>query len=281
MRTDDANRRCDDAVKELLVDDGPVQLGSMLYTLVEPDPGTFRAYNRWYERDHFYAGVMNLPWNLAGRRWVATKALKHLRYPQPSPIVPQPMDGSFLTTYYIEAGHHGEWDVASVDAVLQLLGPAGRLWPWRRHVITKLFDFEYAVHRDADPVPAPLTLDHHYRGLVTVVGRFHDGVDASAGRAWLRDEFLPSRVRGSAVASVLTFRFRPFEGERPADLVWVPDPPGRFHQLWFLEADPVTIWADTIGPLGAALESAGFATAEWVGGFVPTVPGTDTHVDQL
>ena len=37
---------------------GEVRLGSMLFTLVEPHRGHEVAYNRWYERDHFYAGCM-------------------------------------------------------------------------------------------------------------------------------------------------------------------------------------------------------------------------------
>ena len=36
----------------------PVQVGSMLLTMVDPLPGHEVAYNRWYERDHFYAGCM-------------------------------------------------------------------------------------------------------------------------------------------------------------------------------------------------------------------------------
>ncbi len=30
----------------------------MLLTLVDPHKGFERAYNRWYERDHFYGGCM-------------------------------------------------------------------------------------------------------------------------------------------------------------------------------------------------------------------------------
>jgi len=37
---------------------GQVRLGTMLFTLVEPHRGHEVAYNRWYERDHFYAGCM-------------------------------------------------------------------------------------------------------------------------------------------------------------------------------------------------------------------------------
>ena len=53
----------------------PVKVGSMLFTMVDPHPGHEVAYNRWYERDHFYAGCMVGPWLFAGRRWVAPRSL--------------------------------------------------------------------------------------------------------------------------------------------------------------------------------------------------------------
>jgi hypothetical protein len=46
--------------------ESPIQVGSMLYTLVDPHVGFEKAYNRWYERDHFYAGCMVGPWLFAG-----------------------------------------------------------------------------------------------------------------------------------------------------------------------------------------------------------------------
>ena len=45
----------------------PIKLGSMLFTLVEPHRGHEVAYNRWYERDHFYAGCMIGPYQFAGQ----------------------------------------------------------------------------------------------------------------------------------------------------------------------------------------------------------------------
>ncbi len=39
------------------VDDYPVKVGSMLLTLVDPNKGFERAYNRWYERDTTTAAV--------------------------------------------------------------------------------------------------------------------------------------------------------------------------------------------------------------------------------
>ena len=47
--------------------DYPVAVGSMLFTLVDPHRGREVDYNRWYERDHFYAGCMIGAWNIKGK----------------------------------------------------------------------------------------------------------------------------------------------------------------------------------------------------------------------
>ncbi len=61
--------------------EGGVRIGSTLVTLVEPHKGQEVAYNRWYERDHFYAGCLIGAGWFAGKRWVATRPLKDLRFP--------------------------------------------------------------------------------------------------------------------------------------------------------------------------------------------------------
>ena len=89
----------------------PVQVGSMLFTLVDPHRGHEVEYNRWYERDHFYAGCMTGPWLFAGSRWVAPRSLKDLRFPEPSPIAqPTVKAGSYMAMYWVLAGHHDEWN---------------------------------------------------------------------------------------------------------------------------------------------------------------------------
>ena len=50
---------------------GPIRLGAMLFTMIEPHRGHEVAYNRWYERDHLYAGCTVGPYNFAAKRWVA------------------------------------------------------------------------------------------------------------------------------------------------------------------------------------------------------------------
>ena len=98
--------------------DYPVKLGSILLTLVDPNRGFEKAYNRWYERDHFYAGCLVGPYLFAGSRWVATRELKDLRWPH-SATVADPWDaGSYVAIYWVEKGHHTEqfddWAVPQV-----------------------------------------------------------------------------------------------------------------------------------------------------------------------
>src|SRR3954464_16002961 len=84
---------------------GDVRLGSMLFTMVEPHRGHEVDYNRWYERDHFYAGCMVGPWLFARLRWVATRDLKALRFPEDSAIAkPSVRAGSYVAIYWIHEG---------------------------------------------------------------------------------------------------------------------------------------------------------------------------------
>ena len=198
----------------------PVRIGMMLYTLIEPHPGRHRAYNRWYERDHFYSGVMTLPGSLSGQRWVATPALKALRRPTSSAAVADPTRGSFLTTYYVDAERIPEWDLAASEAV-QRLGAEGRLWPERDHVITRFVDYAHAVYRDDDPVPAVQTIDHRYPGLVTVVGCGADGVPSGL-RACSRPD--PSNWASVGSQTTIFVSGRSFASTRPTPFSVPPVP---------------------------------------------------------
>ena len=71
----------------------PIALGGALVTMVEPRRGHEVEYNRWYERDHFYAGCMIGAWTVQGGRYVATRDLKALRYPVDNDVVPRPHVG--------------------------------------------------------------------------------------------------------------------------------------------------------------------------------------------
>lgn len=85
-----------------------VRLGSVLVSLLEPDRGREVEFHRWYERDHFYSGCMVGAHFFAGRRFVATRALKDQRLPKRDSLFADVRDGSYLALYWILAGHHEE-----------------------------------------------------------------------------------------------------------------------------------------------------------------------------
>ncbi|HET7655229.1 MAG TPA: hypothetical protein VFK42_19510, partial [Acidimicrobiales bacterium] len=147
------------------VDDYPHKVGSMLLTLVDPHRGFEKAYNRWYERDHYYAGCMVGPWLYAGSRWVAPRALKDLRWPSGDTTVANPTDaGSYVAIYVVEQGHHEEHFTDWALPQVRWIYSNGRGFAERRHIHTILFDHLGAVYRDDDPVPVDLALDHGYDG---------------------------------------------------------------------------------------------------------------------
>ena len=246
--------------------ESPVKLGSILFTLVEPHRGFEVAYNRWYERDHFYAGVLVGPHTLAGQRWVATRAEKELRQPGDMP-------GSYLGLYWIEAGHHDAWNRWGVDTV-NTLHAEGRMFTERDHVHTALYDFAWGFGRDPDGVPPELALDHRYRGLVAML------VEGGAGD-WYREELLPMVVPGLPVDQVLAFTPLPLLADAPTDVGRQSDDVERLLLLWFLDADPAEAWAGGFADHGVRLAASGHGTLTWAAPFRPTVPGTDIYTDQL
>ena len=264
----------------------PVRIGTMLYTLVEPHRGHEVAHNRWYERDHFYAGCQIGAYNFSGARFVATADLKELRLPKPgsmgwpSPIVPDPQLGSFLAVYYVLAGHHDEWWKWAVDQVTALQA-ADRMFSQRDHVHTGLYAFEWEHRRDHDGVPAELTLDRRFPGVVSVIVEAAPGVEPTEVSGWYRHEYLPSVLPGSAVATVLAFSPIPMVTGAPGG---VPDDDGVGRRLllqWFLDDAPARVWGGVFTDQGDALAARGLGRMLWASPFVGTVPGTDTYTDQL
>jgi hypothetical protein len=258
-----------------------VKLGSALFTMVEPRPGHEVAYNRWYERDHFYAGCMIGPWLFAGRRFVAVKPLKDLRYPSESPIASPSTLGSYIAVYWILAdklGEHNEWAVRQVN----WLHANGRMFLERDHISTALYELLGAVDRDPDGVPPELALDHsQYQGLVVVWTDKSDGVGLDEFRGWLHTEVFPGLLAGSPIAQVLTWTPVPLSDDRPADVPQTPGLGERLLHAFFLECDPREVWDARFNGLGDTLAASGRGTVALAAPFIPTIVGTDTYTDQL
>jgi len=258
------------------VADYPVKVGSMLLTLVDPVKGFERAYNRWYERDHYYGGCLIGPYCLAGSRWVAPRELKDLRWPQGDNEIAAPWDaGSYVAIYFVEQGHHGDFFGWGSTQVKALYG-GGRGFNERKHVHTILYDHVSATYRDDDPVPVELALDAVYDGLVIV---------------WLdvvgeRDALTPIVQQVLADSPIeIAATWRPSRGQErppgtPMDLGSGPGGPERLVQLFFVRGD-VT---DALAPIRQytdALEADGLALTRLVAPFFRTAVGTDKYVDEL
>lgn len=259
----------------------PIRIGTMLYTLVEPHRGHQVAYNRWYERDHFYAGCMIGAYNFSGARFVSTAPLKELRFPTgDDSLVADPQRGSYLGVYYVLDGHHDEWNRWAVDQVNVLHG-AGRMFEHRDHVHTGLYRYEWNVARDADGVPPELTLDHRFPGMVSIHLEPAEGVTGTALADWVRNSYLPEVLPTSPLAVVLGFSPLPLLADAPGDVPRDETLDDRLLLLCFVDEDPSGSWASTIAPLSEAAAAAGVGKVLWASPFVGTVPGTDTYTDQL
>ncbi|MHB8466512.1 MAG: hypothetical protein ACYDH6_01830 [Acidimicrobiales bacterium] len=263
------------------VEDYPIKVGSMLLTLVDPNRGYERAYNRWYERDHYYGGCMIGPFLYAGSRWVATRDLKSLRWPQ-AETVAKPYDaGSYVAIYFVEKGHHEEHFAGWARPQVNILYREGRGFAERRHVHTVLFDHIGAVYRDPDPVPVDIALDARYDGLVIAWLDARDGQTAQQLHAALADDELASLVKDSPIE--IASSWTPSAGENdpkevPMDLGSKAGGPERLCQLFFVRGNV----ADTLARLHAYTDAvAPKAEVRLVAPFLATVVGTDTYVDQL
>lgn len=249
----------------------PVRLGGALVTLVEPHEGHEVAYNRWYERDHFYAGCMIGAWNVSGARFVATKDLKALRYPADSPVIADLSTGSYLALYWVLAGKFGEW-MQWGSTQVKWLHENDRMYPERDHIHTLMYKFR-TEFEDPDGVPVELALDHRSPYVVLVIGEPSEGTSLDDVDTWFRDNEMLGAVGAELTPVPLP--------KDPAPGVKADFAENRFCQLWFVDDDLPATWDDTFAPLGERFAAAGLGELVLVAPFRATVPGTDTYTDQL
>lgn len=264
--------------------DKEVKLGAMLFTLVDPNKGHEVAYNRWYERDHYYAGCMVGPWLFAGSRWVATRPYKDLRFPENSPVAEPTDAGSYLAVYWVHKGHeaeHFEWSTKQVFELYE----NDRGFDERTHAHTALYSFRGATYRDEDPVPIELALDHRYKGLVSVHIDLLDDVKHAVFDQWFEEQGSKILLASdSPVATAAMWRpiipKTPTGEQAPMKLGSGPGTKTRAAQLCFVEEDPAEVF-ELFEKYAHAIKTSGLATVSLVAPFIPTVVGTDTYTDQL
>ena len=252
-----------------------VKLGSALVSLLDPTPGEEVAFHRWYERDHFYSGVMFGSWFFAGRRFVATRRLKDLRFPPETPVIDDVMKGSYLALYWITDGRHCEAEAWAVEQVNQLIAQ-DRMLPSRRQAMAGFYHHRYTVCRDADGVPPELALDHPFAGAILVMVDRNDDVEGEAFDTWCRETYLPARLEGSAAAICVVLEPVPLPDDAPSYVVRPEGLERRSLHLYFVESDPEACWQELV--VNAEPERGRISYAA---GFIPTTPGSDRYSDEL
>lgn len=257
----------------------PIRLGSLLFTLVDPEPGHEVAFNRWYERDHFYAGCMIGPWQFSGARYVATRAEKAVVARGNNPITGFGGRGTYLGLYWVLDGHHDEWNRWAVDQV-NALHAAGRMFAHREHVHTALYDRAFVANRDSDGVPVELALDHRYPGLITLIGE-HSASVSSADATDRCRQMIAALLKDSPIAQVLHATPRPLLADAPSDVPRSKDDERRFVELFFVDESAVDCWKEWMPKIRSAFEQLDDVTIRWASPFRPTVVGTDRYTDEL
>jgi hypothetical protein len=219
------------------------------------------------------------PFLFAGGRWVATRALKDLRFPDTSPFAAPTEAGSYLSIYWVEAGHEDEHFAWARKQVFWLY-KNGRGFSERTHAHTKLYDFEGSSNREADGVPIELALDHRYGGLIVIAaepaaGRTHDDLRQAAAR------HLPALLE-AGVDLVSDWRFHVERGEfsAPMELGAEGGSHERLVQLGFVEGSPEAVWP-AVRAYAGSIGSSGAGQVTFAAPFVATVVGTDKYTEEL
>jgi hypothetical protein len=242
---------------------------------VEPHRGHEVTYNRWYERDHFYAGCMVGPWLFAGRRFVAPRSLKDLRFPTDPPMFGDSRLGSYLAIYWILDGKHDEHVRWALDQV-NWLHANGRMFAERDHIHTLLYRFAWTAARDADGVPKELALDHPYSALVATFVDRADGVDGSDLSSW----FSEHAGESPGIGHTMLFEPIPLAEDAPVTQKGIGDLSRRSLLMRFADVAPAEAAAQATA-VDQAFATDGLGTVLWSSPFRPTIPGTDTYTDEL
>jgi hypothetical protein len=233
-----------------------VTIGTAIVAYIEPHEGQAREFNRWYERDHFYAATTAGPGAFAGARWVANRACKAVR-PAGGDWFGDPARGSFLTTVWLLDGTQPEWD-AWVAAQMETLRAQDRMFAGRDHIHTAVYRYCCEVRADDAP-SAAVALDHGFAGVIAIA--VAGGAEsAEAGAREIAGPEVP------VVVGLVSERVILSEAE----------PPPHALVLGFTPGDPLGAWRSRVEPALARLPAVGFASP-----FLRTIPGTDAYVDDL
>ena len=254
-----------------------VALEGVVYTLVDVHEGHDAQFEDWYENDHFYAGGTLAPYVLSGRRWYASKALRESRFAAAACPLPDSYAGTNLATYFLTTGglrHFYGW----INPQLATLRAGGRMFADRTHVNTDGYRAESVLRfAGASAVPAHVAGDHPFEGLFVCYA------DASGHGTPDDSAALPT---GSLAISLrpntgsLTATSLGLTGAQPGmDFPRLGGEPVRLLMVFLTEVPPADPeWSAELADRAARLTGS---RAIWGGAFLPVVPGSRAHLDEL
>jgi hypothetical protein len=129
--------------------DGVVRIGSVVFAMIRPTAGHERAFNHWYERDHFYTAGAAAPGVFSAARFV------------------EPATGVHLALYFVLPGYD-DARVAFAMEQVALAAAEDRMFTEREHLHTWSYAVESAT-AGPDGVPLALALDHRYGALAVAM----------------------------------------------------------------------------------------------------------------
>jgi hypothetical protein len=231
-----------------------VAIGTAVVAYIEPHAGLARDFNRWYERDHFYAAAMAGPGMYAGARWIATRECKAVR--PAATLFGDPARGSYLATSWVLPGRQGAWDEWAAAAYART--PPERLFAGRDHIHTSVYRYLWDAHTEDAPPPAT-ALDHGFAGVIAIA--------SLAPSDWLAD--WARRTLSNDMGLLLAFA-------SSRTIMSTTDAVNHVFLLGFCRRDPLAVWRDRVAGTIGDVPGLGYASP-----FLRTIPGTDSYVDDL
>ena len=209
-----------------------MEIKGAVLAFVDVAPELTGDYNRWYDLDHLPTHISR-PEVIAGRRYVADKALKALRRNIGMEAL-QNGEGAYFTTYLTNTTAFDDYRVSGRE-LDRGLNRAGRMW--RQGFVPYAGYYRVTGTFAAEDVPVvPEAIPHlGHRGIVVIMG---DAKDTDAAKAWWEDTGLPGALAVDGIHGAIAFE---------ADAA---EEAGRLAYMLLVETDP----ADAT--LNAALDAA-------------------------
>lgn len=255
-----------------LDDDDTVAIGSVVFALIDPTPGREIAFNRWYERDHYYTAGIAAPGVFAAGRYVAPRSCKDLRRSGDDGVAGDAGRGSHLALYFVLDGHEVD-RIGWATRQVAIAAEDDRLFSDREHLHTWSYRPAFSWI-GVDGVAPGLTLDRRYSGASVVFADRSDDVDAATLEASVQAAC--EQAAGVAVVLALT----PLAQVMPSEWIGDLDPARRSVFVCFHDGPVADGWRAARSILDAP-ERDGLLRVAWASPFVATAIGTDIHADDL